>query len=253
MADNQRPRKATSTPKPPPAAKKTQPRKTSPPPAKKTTPRRTDTKLDPAKKVTPGRGKKPPADPTNVVPFKRGAGRGTGARSTGSKTSPKAINVAERRAHVVALRRAAVSFSAIAEEIRTAKDERGRPRYGVSEAYNAQRAHEDVLAALDRYVASNVAEYRDEALARLDFALMNVVPKLGTADWKAAVDALVKLDRRRSALLGLDADKRFQISGTGPDGSIILSVPVTDPEVSYDAALAAVNEILGPPKELPGG
>lgn len=242
MADSKRPRKAPAKKATPAAAKKATPPKT---------PKKAPVKA-PAKKAAPRKATAKPidAEPDNVVQFRRGAGRSAGEttkrpNNTGAKTSPKAISVAERRQYVVALRRMGASFVQIAEQVRAEPE-----KWGVGDEYDNKRAWEDVRTSIDRHVRSEVQDYLDESIDRLNFAAMQAMKRL-TSDktWHEAGKLLVAIERRRAALLGLDAAKRVQVSGTD-GGPIQFSVDVTDPESSYEAAERALNEILGPPREI---
>lgn len=77
------------------------------------------------------------------------------------------------------------------------------------------RDHSGAWAAVDRALArerhANVTQHREESLARLDRMLRTLEPGMQAGD-VAAVRAAVQVERRRAALLGLDAPTQITVT-----------------------------------------
>lgn len=235
------------------------PRKAAPTKAApaKSVPRRgrmTPEKDAPAKraprKASPGKTAVDEA-PDNVftLPVRPGSGRsaGEGRRggrgpSTGSKSSPKAATVALRRADALALRRNGASWIQIAESLST--------KYSLPK-YDNRAAWQDVRDAIEHVKVENVMEYVEEQKARLDGWLLRIADRIASGDLDA-LDRALKIEKRRADLLGMDAARRIQL--TGPDGGPIQfeATVYEDDEATYQAAMQALDDTLGPPRELPG-
>ena len=99
--------------------------------------------------------------------------------------------VIAREAQVLELRRAGLTFQAIADQID------GPPKYDRAAAYL------DFKRALARVVAPQVNEVRDLEADRLDRLQVAVWAKALRGDLKA-VDRVIRISERRSRLLGLD-------------------------------------------------
>jgi len=120
-----------------------------------------------------------------------------------AKTSSRRLKAAERRAVVLQLRKAGYPYSRIAEQV------------GISPGQACKIA------------AAAIAEYRAQAhgdtadlvawqIARLDDLLMSITAKAKGGNL-GAIDRILKIEERRSRLLGLDAPSK--IAPTNPDGS----------------------------------
>jgi DNA-binding CsgD family transcriptional regulator len=97
-------------------------------------------------------------------------------------------------------------------------------------------AHGDFRAVLDRTRSeanSTVEEERRVSLDRIDRAMLVLMPKVDAGDLEA-MDRLDKLEKRRAALLGLDAPVKTQLDAT-----------VASHEVSPAAAARLVQERFG--------
>jgi hypothetical protein len=109
------------------------------------------------------------------------------------------LTAARRRVLALELRKAGASVRAIADQLGAGK---------TTIARDLQRALADLLAV----EVASMDELRALELARLDAALVAIWPKVRAGDL-LAVDRLVRLSKRRSELLGLDAPVRVDIAG----------------------------------------
>jgi hypothetical protein len=84
-------------------------------------------------------------------------------------------------------------------------------------------AHKDITAVLERTKADadeTAEQHRKMQLDRLDKAISILMPMLDDPEVALeAMDRLDKLERRRAALLGLDAASKHEVSG--PEGAPI--------------------------------
>jgi hypothetical protein len=186
-------------------------------------------------------GRKTPADPDAKV-FELRPTSPTARGGAKSKSSPAAIALAERRRQAVALRRNGANFIEIAEAISR--------QYGLDN-YDNKAASADVREALAKVKLDQIGDYIDESVARLDYMLLRIADRVSNGDLEA-IDRVLKIEKRRADLLGLDAVRRIQLTGAD-GGPIQLEARVFDnDDEAYDAAVAAVNELLGPPLEISG-
>lgn len=224
------------------------PRKTTPPkPPAKRAPRKAPKSTDPGEPAKPSRKSSVDVDEgtgARVLTFSRPT-RSAGEKrvSTGTKTSPKAAQIATRRAEALTLRRNGASFVQIAEILSA--------QYKLT-GYTNKTAWDDVRESIQRVRIESTQEYIEESVSRLDFALMTIAAAVADGNLDA-IATMLKIEKRRADLLGLDAARRIQLTGAD-GGPIQFALPsIENPQEAYDAALRAVNETLGPPRELPSG
>jgi len=109
---------------------------------------------------------------------------------------------ATRYRRVVQLRTAGVTFDQIADTLGYAS------RSGAKEAYDA---------ALRRWGRDTVDEHRDLEDLRLEELWRRTFARIGDADsdneFATLVSAAVRVSKRRSDLLGLDAPRQVEVSG----------------------------------------
>ena len=108
--------------------------------------------------------------------------------SGNNENSPYAIEVAERQAKALALRKRGLSFEAIAAELDFAS------RSG---------AYEAVKAGLDKTLREPAEELRQLELARLDVMLEGIYKNVAYGN-RDAISTALRISERRSRLLGLD-------------------------------------------------
>ncbi|NJM47941.1 MAG: hypothetical protein HC860_18680 [Alkalinema sp. RU_4_3] len=115
-------------------------------------------------------------------------------------TDPKNLQVIERRQRAVELRKSGMTLEQVADQI--AAD----PRFGVPN-YGASSAYDDVRRALDQLNSEcslTTAQYRQLELERLDHMQWALQPKIDVGNTRA-IEAAIKINDRRSKLLGLEA------------------------------------------------
>lgn len=112
-----------------------------------------------------------------------------------SKLSPRRIEAAERQTQALELRKAGISYDAIA----------GRLGFA-----GAQGAYEAVKSALQRTQQEPADEVRRLEVERLDKLLTALWPEALKGNVQA-VDRVLKIMERRASLLGLDAAKEVDI------------------------------------------
>lgn len=138
------------------------------------------------------------------------------------------IKLAERRARALELRVSGKTFREIARELKLA---------------SPGNAYREVQAALEEIVREPVREALVLELARLDAVLGAVWHAAMDGDHRSARLVLMCL-QRRAAFLGLDCPARSIIAVADERRP-----EYRDAEEDYKTALAALNEILGPPIE----
>lgn len=139
------------------------------------------------------------------------------------KTSKVDIDAAARRLRAIELRRAGLSYRAIAEQLGC----------DPSAAYRHVAAE---LEALRGACAEEAKELRELELDRLDLYLRAIMPKVLAGDTKAVTVAL-GIGKRRAELTGLDAPvkiehagKMYSIAEVSPECSAWGKPPPQDPE-----------------------
>lgn len=115
------------------------------------------------------------------------------------KTSRVDIEAAERRLKALELRRAGMSYRAIAEQLDC--DPSAAYRHVATELQNMREACKEAAKDL-----------RDLELSRLDLYLRALMPKILAGDTKA-VTAALGVGKRRAELTGLDAPVKLETSG----------------------------------------
>jgi DNA-binding CsgD family transcriptional regulator len=139
------------------------------------------------------------------------AKRNTGAVHVGkgphSKRSAIRIRAREREERALELRKAGATYKAIGDALGCHE----------STAYDAVKRGLDRL--LER-IHESVAEARALDLARIDRLTFALWPKASAGD-AHAIDRVVRLMKRRAALLGLDAPTRIKGEISGPGGGPI--------------------------------
>jgi hypothetical protein len=123
------------------------------------------------------------------------------SRNTGNKANGKAIERGERVNKALELRKAGCSFRVIAEQC------------GYK---NAQRAHAAVKRALELIPRENALDVRRIEVERLDRLMLAAWERALKGDLDAG-DYILRVMKRRAALLGIDAPTKTQVSGD-PDG-----------------------------------
>lgn len=122
---------------------------------------------------------------------RRGHGKGE------DTASPRRITAAEKRAKALELRKAGATYDQIARQV------------GYHNRGNAYRA---VHLALKEITAEPATEVIKLELERLDAMLLGLWPAARKGK-EAAVDRVLRIMERRAALLGLDAEKKVNLSG----------------------------------------
>lgn len=125
-------------------------------------------------------------------------------RDRGGKFNESA-GLPERQLEALRLRREGKQYREIAEAL------------GVGES----QAFRDVKAVLDRtkeLANEEARELRKLECERMDVALNAIMPKVKAGN-TAAIETMIRLQKRRADLLGLDPPKRLEASG--PDGAPI--------------------------------
>lgn len=194
--------------------------------------------------------KTPPA--AKAAPRKRGAKTAEAAgnvfelrpdskpKNAGQKrneVSPRSLLVAQRRDRAVSLKISGASFTQIADAVQRAWPDK-------FPGYDSKAASADVREALDRIKVENVGDYLAEAVASMEALKLRLADKISKGDVEA-INAAVRIEARKAALLGLDADKRIRLLGpTG--GPVEVEHQFGDDEDTYTAALAALDEIAPP-------
>ena len=143
-------------------------------------------------------------------------------------TDAKTLEIEERRGKVYELRHAGWSIPKIAKEI------------GVA----ISTVHGDLVAVLDRMTAETnetANQARTIDLQRLDAAQMALWPSVEAGE-TAAIDTYLRLQARRSKLLGLDAPEQQ-----------IHSVTTASPEEAARLVREAFGERATPRRDAPDG
>ncbi len=120
----------------------------------------------------------------------------------GTKTTPKKIDIAERREKALELRKMGHTIRDIAEQLDIA----------------VSTAHEDISATLKELHQKTIESgetLRELELQRLDMALHAIALQVASGDL-GAVDRWIKLSERRAKLLGLDLQRTDITSGGEP-------------------------------------
>lgn len=181
--------------------------------------------------------RKPPGG-GNVVPINPAdrpaptSGRKKPTRGAATKTEPRNIVVARRREDALGLRRAGLSFTKIAEML---AKKYGQPGYVRASAYR------DVRVGLDMIVEEPARELLEEELSRLMAAQAALWPQVMRGEIPAVL-ALLRIMDRRSRYIGLDSPIKQQL--TGPDGSPLVAINLTDPADLYREGLGIVEELV---------
>lgn len=145
-------------------------------------------------------------------------------RPPSTKRNADDITTAERRAHVVGLRRQRCSFAEIAQQL------------GISQT-RAFQIYREALAAIP---AQNVEEHRAEELALIDDAIADLLPVARNHDQpRTAVEAWNAIRgwaERKAKLLGLDAPAKVEV----------LTLDAIDAEIrKLSAELGVPAEVTG--------
>lgn len=114
------------------------------------------------------------------------------------KTSPKRVEVAQRRAQAIALRQAGLTYQIIAERL----------GYKTPAA-----AAQDVQRAMRGLVDQPAKELRDLEASRLDALQVSLWTQARRGDL-GAVDRVLRIMRQRAELLGLNAPTRHEVDAT---------------------------------------
>lgn len=117
-------------------------------------------------------------------------------RSDHTSASHNGIEATERQRQAVELRKAGVGFQVIADKL------------GYKDHSGAYRA---VKAALKKTLQEPADEVRRLELERIDAMLLGVWPRAKSGDDKA-IESVLRLMKRRAALLGLDAPVKRDIT-----------------------------------------
>lgn len=108
--------------------------------------------------------------------------------------------------------------------------------------------HKHLVKAIDQLHAKSaidIEQYRKLSLERLDDMTLGIWDKARTGKYQA-IDRMIKIEKRRADLLGLDAPKKSDITSDGkpllPEGAIIITTDQIE-KLSTDA-LEQVRSIL---------
>lgn len=142
-------------------------------------------------------------------------------------TNANRIKLHERRSRALTLRIGGATFREIADQL------------GLSSPGNA---HRDVRSAMAEIIPLPAREALMVELARLDAIVAAIWPAVTAGDLKAC-KVMLQCLARRAAYLGLDQPSRTRVELAEDE----LATHRPDTEESYELALAALNEILGPP------
>lgn len=112
----------------------------------------------------------------------------------------RALRVAERRAFVLQLRKAGLSYRKIAEAVR-----QQFPPEELPKNYDERRAHEDVRRELKKLKAL-AEDVRQLELERLDEMLVAIWPQAQNGQFEA-IDRVLKIMRHRAQLIGSRYDE----------------------------------------------
>lgn len=121
----------------------------------------------------------------------------------GGKASKRKIEIAERSARAIGLRKTGASYRAIAATIAR--------EFGIS--YSEAQAHNDVTRELTRInedLAHDADCLRTMELERLDTYLLTIARDIQKGDF-GAIDRALKISERRCKLLGLDAPVELRV------------------------------------------
>ena len=137
------------------------------------------------------------------------------------KATPRRINADERAAKALDLRKQGLTYREIGKRIRCTTQ-------------NAWACVQKALAELRDKTSETAQDVRDQQLGRLDAALKALWPKIKRGEPRA-IDTAIRLEERRSKLLGLDAPSKQEVSG--PDGG---AIPIEDARAMLASRLAAI-------------
>ena len=145
-----------------------------------------------------------------------------------SELTPEALAMRQHQAYQMRL--AGASYQSIARALSVDKRTAAR---------DVKTLHEQALA--ESY--EGVEQLRSQQAARLDIALFAVMPAVKAGSLKA-VDSMLRIEKRRAELLGLDAPKRFEHTGeNGAPMEVNSTVSVREQWTPQEAA-ARAKELL---------
>lgn len=115
----------------------------------------------------------------------------------------------------------------------------------IARAYHVDvhTAYSDVQAVQSyfrRTAYESIEDVREQQAARLDMALFAVMPQVKKGDY-FAIKSMLAIEKRRSALLGLDAPNRTEL--TGKNGGPVETENIRE-KWSPEEATARTNELL---------
>jgi len=124
-------------------------------------------------------------------------------RKPGTKPT-KAVNIRrrDREEQALALRRTGMSYQRIADQLGVSK----QAAHGMLKALFAESARE---------LAEDANEVRQLEVERLDVLLEGIWHRATVEAEEKAIETCLRIMARRSALLGLDAPKRQELTGAG--------------------------------------
>lgn len=169
-------------------------------------------------------------------PVDRRSKRGRkGGRRPKSKTSPKAIETAELRAQVLALRKQGWGYDAIGEAM----------------GFTKQRAYQIVCEELAALIKEPAQQILDLELQRLETLLLGVATDAEKGDPRA-IDSELRIRERRAKLLGIEAPQKQQLDITSGGGPLpAASGPPTVIQIVAVPAKARASEDGGQPRPNP--
>ena len=141
-----------------------------------------------------------------------------------SKASIRRIELAERRARALELRKAGATYDQIAQQA------------GYSSRANAYR---DVMKAIKDITAEPAADVKTLELARLDAMLMGTWRPAITGN-QGAIDRVIRIMDRRAKLLGLDAPVKTELDTSGI--TVVFDDALRFPPASGDETTDAPGE-----------
>jgi hypothetical protein len=150
----------------------------------------------------------------------------------GGAYSSRHIQAVERQRSALDMRRAGATYDQIARAL------------GYASASGARKA---IALGLKATLREPAAELRELMLDRLDTGLRAIWPRIITGD-DAAIASMIRIEKRRAELLGLDAPKVTEFSGQGGAplvfAGILVPVPARSDEVGsngHEPTLVGAN------------
>lgn len=139
-----------------------------------------------------------------------------------SRTRPRALKTAERRARALDMRKDGATYEAIGKELKIS-------------AQAAWKIVTKYLKQAREQTDESVSDLRDMMKRRLLEANESLAPKIREGDHKA-IDTYIRLQARLAALHGLDAPTKTELSG--PNGG-----PIETQAAALDLSKLTIDEL----------